>query len=36
MDEITLGDGTTIAFDQQADRPGVIVVGGALCDRALT
>jgi pimeloyl-ACP methyl ester carboxylesterase len=29
-------DGTTIAFDRLGDGPPVIVVGGQLCDRALT
>ena len=33
---LTSSDGTTIAFDRLGDGPLVIVVGGQLCDRALT
>jgi pimeloyl-ACP methyl ester carboxylesterase len=36
MDKITSSDGTLIAFDRLGDGPPVIVVGGAMCDRALT
>lgn len=36
MDTVTSSDGTTIAFDRSGGGPPVIVVGGALCDRALT
>ncbi len=36
MDEVTSSDGTQIAFDRLGDGPPVIVVGGAMCDRALT
>jgi hypothetical protein len=36
MDKVTSSDGTTIAFDRLGDGPAVIVVGGALCNRALT
>jgi pimeloyl-ACP methyl ester carboxylesterase len=36
MDKVTSSDGTTIAFDRLGDGQPVIVVGGALCDRALT
>jgi hypothetical protein len=36
MDKVTSGDGTTIAFEQLGNGPAVIVVGGALCNRALT
>ena len=36
MDKITSSDGTPIAFDRLGDGPPVIVVGGAMCDRALT
>jgi pimeloyl-ACP methyl ester carboxylesterase len=36
MDKVTSIDGTQIAFDQLGDGPPVIVVGGAMCDRALT
>src|ERR687893_1426414 len=35
MDKVTSGDGTTIAFDRLGDGPPVIVVCGAMCDRAL-
>ncbi len=34
MDEVTSRDGTQIAFDRLGDGPPVIVVGGAMCDRA--
>lgn len=33
---VTSSDGTTIAFDRLGDGQPVIVVGGMLCDRALT
>jgi pimeloyl-ACP methyl ester carboxylesterase len=36
MNTVTSSDGTTIAFDRLGDGPPVIVVGGAMCDRALT
>jgi hypothetical protein len=36
MDKVTSGDGTTITFDRLGDGSAVIVVGGALCNRALT
>jgi Alpha/beta hydrolase family len=36
MDIVTSGDGTPIAYDLLGDGPPVIVVGGQLCDRALT
>jgi pimeloyl-ACP methyl ester carboxylesterase len=36
METVTSSDGTTIAFDRLGDGPPVIVVGGQLCDRALT
>jgi pimeloyl-ACP methyl ester carboxylesterase len=36
MDKVTSSDGTPIAFDRLGDGPPVIVVGGQLCDRALT
>jgi pimeloyl-ACP methyl ester carboxylesterase len=36
MDKVTSIDGTQIAFDRLGDGPPVIVVGGAMCDRALT
>src|SRR5918998_5297842 len=36
MDKVTSSDGTQIAFDRLGDGPPVIVVGGAMCDRALT
>ena len=36
MESVTSSDGTTIAFDRLGDGPPVIVVGGQLCDRALT
>src|ERR687890_2261400 len=36
MQTLTSSDGTTIAFDRLGDGPPVIVVGGQLCDRALT
>jgi pimeloyl-ACP methyl ester carboxylesterase len=35
MDKVTSSDGTQIAFDRLGDGPPVIVVGGAMCDRAL-
>ena len=35
MDKVTSSDGTAIAFDQVGDGPPVIVVCGAMCDRAL-
>jgi pimeloyl-ACP methyl ester carboxylesterase len=36
METVTSSDGTTIAFDRLGDGPPVVVVGGLLCDRALT
>src|ERR687898_827884 len=36
MDIVTSSDGTPIAFDRLSDGQRVIVVGGQLCDRALT
>lgn len=36
MHKVTSSDGTAIAFDRLGDGPPVIVVGGQLCDRALT
>ena len=36
METLTSNDSTTIAFDRLGDGPPVIVVGGQLCDRALT
>jgi pimeloyl-ACP methyl ester carboxylesterase len=36
METLTSSDGTQIAFDRLGDGPPVIVVGGQLCDRALT
>jgi pimeloyl-ACP methyl ester carboxylesterase len=36
MDKVTSRDGTQIALDRLGDGPPVIVVGGAMCDRALT
>jgi pimeloyl-ACP methyl ester carboxylesterase len=36
MDKVTSSDGTPIAFDRLGDGPPVVVVGGLLCDRALT
>ena len=36
VDTATSSDGTKIAFDRLGDGPPVIVVGGQLCDRALT
>ena len=35
MDQVTSSDGTPIAFDRLGDGPPVIVVCGAMCDRAL-
>src|ERR671932_2757874 len=35
MDHVTSRDGTPIAFDRLGDGPPVIVVCGAMCDRAL-
>jgi pimeloyl-ACP methyl ester carboxylesterase len=35
MDTVTSRDGTTIAFDRLGDGPPVILVCGAMCDRAL-
>ena len=35
MDKVTSSDGTQIAFDRLGDGPPVIVVCGAMCDRAL-
>ena len=35
MDRVTSRDGTTIAFDRVGDGPPVILVCGAMCDRAL-
>jgi pimeloyl-ACP methyl ester carboxylesterase len=36
MEKVISSDGTTIAFDRLGDGQPVIVVGGQLCDRALT
>src|SRR5918994_3967300 len=36
MDKVGSPDGTPIAFDRLGDGQPVIVVGGAMCDRALT
>jgi pimeloyl-ACP methyl ester carboxylesterase len=36
MNKSTSRDGTTIAFDRYGNGPPVVVVGGAMCDRALT
>ena len=36
METIRSKDGTTIAFDRLGDGPPVIIVGGMLCDRAMT
>src|SRR5918994_6479515 len=36
MEMVPSADGTPIAFDRLGDGPPVIVVGGRLCDRALT
>jgi len=36
MGTVTSSDGTTIAYDRLGDGPPVVVVGGQLCDRALT
>src|SRR5918993_4536841 len=36
MDIVTSSDGPPIAFDRLSDGQPVIVVGGQLCDRALT
>src|SRR5215218_1370978 len=36
MNTVSSPDGTPIAFDRLGDGPPVIVVGGAMCDRALT
>src|SRR5215217_5028963 len=36
MDTVSSSDGTKIAFDRLGDGPPVIVVGGQLCDRAVT
>ena len=36
IDTLTSSDGTTIAFERLGNGPAVIVVGGQLCDRALT
>src|ERR671913_1057917 len=35
LDKVTSSDGTPIAFDRLGDGPPVIVVCGAMCDRAL-
>src|SRR5215203_7086866 len=35
MDKVTSSDGTSIAFERLGDGPPVIVVCGAMCDRAL-
>jgi len=35
VDKVTSRDGTPIAFDRLGDGPPVIVVCGAMCDRAL-
>src|SRR5215208_4645261 len=36
MNKVSSPDGTPIAFDRLGDGQSVIVVGGAMCDRALT
>jgi pimeloyl-ACP methyl ester carboxylesterase len=36
MNKAISRDGTAIAFDRYGDGPAVVVVGGQLCDRALT
>lgn len=36
MEKIRSADGTAIAFDRSGDGPPVLVVGGAMCDRAMT
>jgi alpha-beta hydrolase superfamily lysophospholipase len=36
MHKVTSSDGTSITFDRLGDGPPVVVVGGQLCDRALT
>ena len=36
MDTVSSSDSTKIAFDRLGDGPPVIVVGGQLCDRAVT
>ena len=36
VNRVTSSDGTTIAFDRLGDGQPVVVVGGQLCDRALT
>ncbi len=36
MNEVTSRDGTTIAFDRMGDGSPLIIVGGQLCDRAVT
>src|SRR5215211_4830929 len=36
MGTVNSSDGTTIAYDRLGDGPPVVVVGGQLCDRALT
>jgi hypothetical protein len=35
MDKVTSSDGFHIAFDRLGDGPPIIVVCGAMCDRAL-
>jgi len=35
MEKVTSRDGTTIAFDRLGEGPPVILVCGAMCDRAL-
>ena len=35
METVTSSDGTTIAFERLGDGPPLIVVCGAMCDRAL-
>src|ERR671921_2042883 len=35
MDKVTSSDGTPIAYDRLGDGPSVILVCGAMCDRAL-
>src|SRR5215203_2178151 len=34
--KVTSADGTPIAFERLGDGPPIIVVGGAICDRAMT
>ncbi len=36
MNRVASRDGTVIAFDRMGDGPPIVVVGGAMCDRAMT